>query len=170
MRLYTGKIGPIAEEITRTLVDAGDLEAESVDEVRLDIEAVLKEHTRREREVTDEAKSRLEARGLAYGQLGRTKSQVAREKGVATGDDALPWILEQLLEMLFHSPNVAEIYADDATLRTKITPILRKHMDVDADLDREVRARIKNLEDGTAAFDVEYAKVMEQIKQKKGLT
>ena len=125
---------------------------------------------RREREVTDEAKSRLEARGLPYGQLGRTKSAVAREKGVQTGDDALPWILEQLLEMLFHSPNVSEIYAEDAVLRTKITPILRKHMDVDDELDREVRARIKNLEDGTAAFDVEYAKVMEQMKHKKGLT
>jgi hypothetical protein len=170
MRLYSGKISPIAEEITRTLVDAGDLEVESVDEVRLDIEAVLKEHVRRDREVTDEAKSRLEARGLPYGQLGRTKSQVAREKGIQTGDDALPWILDQLLEMLFHSPNVAEIYAEDATLRTRITPILRKHMDVDDELDREVRAQIKNLQDGTAAFDVEYAKVMDQMKRKKGLT
>lgn len=170
MRLYTGKIAPIAEEVVRVLVEGGDLEAESVEEVRLDVESVLKEYVRREREVTDEAKTRLEARGLPYGQLGRTKSQVARERSVATGDDALPWLIEQILEILFHSQNVIEIYADDATLRTKITPILRKHMDVDAELDREVRARIKNLEDGTAAFDIEYAKVMEQTKQKKGLT
>ena len=55
-------------------------------------------------------------------------------------------------------------------LRKKITPILRKHMDVDTELDLEVRGRIKNLEEGTAAFDIEYAKVTEQMRRKKGLT
>jgi hypothetical protein len=32
-----------------------------------------------------------------------------------------------------------------------------------------VRDRIKNLEEGTSAWEVEYAKVLEQIKQKHGL-
>jgi hypothetical protein len=43
-------------------------------------------------------------------------------------------------------------------------------MEVDSDLDREVRSKIKNLQEGTSDFDVEYAKVMEQIKHKRGLT
>jgi hypothetical protein len=43
-------------------------------------------------------------------------------------------------------------------------------MDVEGELDSEVRGRIKNLEEGTAAFDIEYAKVMEQMRRKKGLT
>ena len=38
------------------------------------------------------------------------------------------------------------------------------------DVSNEVRQRIKNLEEGTANWDVEYQKVMEQIKQKRGLT
>jgi hypothetical protein len=32
-----------------------------------------------------------------------------------------------------------------------------------------VRSKIKNLQEGTSAFEVEYAKVMDQIKHKRGL-
>ena len=79
------------------------------------------------------------------------------------------YLLDQILEMLFHSQNVSEVFAEDSELRKKIAPIMRKHMDVEGDLDQEVRAKIKNLQEGTAAFDVEYAKMMEQIKRNKGL-
>ena len=37
------------------------------------------------------------------------------------------------------------------------------------DLDREVRSKIKNLSEGTATFEIEYQRVMEQMKAKKGL-
>lgn len=170
MRLYSGKVSAIAEDVVRILVEAGDIETENQAEVRLDIESVLKEFLRVEREITDEAKSRMEARGLGYSQLSRTKQQVAKERGVTSTDDALPYILEQIVEILFHSQNVIEVFADDPELRKKLAPILRKHMDVEDELDREVRSKIKNLQEGTATFEVEYAKVMEQMKRKKGLS
>ncbi len=170
MRLYSGKIPTIADEIVRTLTEGGDIETESDEEVRLDVEAVLKEYMRLERDVTDEAKNRLESRGAGYTQLGRAKAQVAKERGVPPQDEVLPYLLDQVLKMLFHSNNVAEIYSDDVELRKKITPVLRRHMEVEADLDKEVRARIKNLQEGTATFEIEYAKVMDQIKRKKGLS
>lgn len=170
MRLYSGKIGPIAEEIVRELTSGGDIEAENEHEVRLDVEAVLKEYLRLDREIVEEAKNRIEIRGLGYGNLGKMKSQVAKEKGGPPADEVLPYLLDQILNMLFHSNNVAEIYADDVELRKKITPILRRHMEVEDELDKEVRSKIKNLEEGTASFEIEYAKVREQIKRKKGLT
>ena len=55
-------------------------------------------------------------------------------------------------------------------LRKKITNILRKHMDVGGELDEEVRSKIKNLEEGTASFEIEYQRVMGELKRKKGLT
>jgi hypothetical protein len=42
-------------------------------------------------------------------------------------------------------------------------------MQVDEAIDQEVRDRIKNLEEGTQAWDVEYQKVLEQIKTKHGI-
>ena len=169
MRLFSGKINAISEEIVKALTATGDMEVTKPAEVELDIQSVLKEYLRVEREVNEEAKNRMEARGMGYGQLGKMKSQVAKERNTVTGDEALPYLIDQILEMLFHSQNVEEVFAEDADLRKKIAPIMRRHMDVEGDLDLEVRAKIKNLQEGTAAFDVEYGKMMEQIKRNKGL-
>jgi hypothetical protein len=170
MRLFSGKIPIICDEIVRALTADGDIETEAPAEVILDVESVLKEYLRYERMVTDEAKNRLEARGLPYAQLGKLKNQVAKEKGAPQVDDVLPYLLDQILEILFHSKNVDEVFAEDAALRIKIAPILKKHMDVGGELDEEVRSKIKNLEEGTASFEIEYAKIMGDMKRKKGLT
>lgn len=169
MRLYSGKIGPIVDDLVRELTAQGDIEVEDEAEVRLDLEAVLKEFVRRERQMIDEAKERMQREGLGYSQLGRVRQRVAKEMGFPQQDETLPYLIDQILNMLFHSANVAEIYADDTTLRKKMTPILRRHMEVESGLDEEVRSKIKNLQEGTAAFEVEYAKVMDQIKHKRGL-
>ena len=170
MRLYRGKIETIAEDVIRTLREQGSIELESELEARQDIEAVLKEYLRLEREIVDDAKNRMEVRGLGYSQLGKVRSQVSKERGAPTQEEILPYLLDQIMHLLFHSANIAEIFAEDVELRKAITPILRKHMEVDSDLDREVRSKIKNLTEGTTDFDVEYARVMEQIKHKRGLS
>jgi hypothetical protein len=170
MRLFRGKVELIAEDVITTLKASGDIELDSDQEARLDIEAVLKEYLRLDREVVEEAKNRMEVRGLGYSQLGRVRSQVAKERGTPGQEEILPYLLDQILNLLFHSNHISEIYADDAELRKKVTPILKKHMDVENDLDREVRSKIKNLEEGTSTFEVEYTRVMEQIKQKRRLS
>lgn len=170
MRLFSGKIPVISDEVVRVLTSEGDIETEQPNEVVLDIESVLKEYLRFERSVADEAKNRLESRGLPYGQLGKMRSQVAKEKGAPQADDVLPYLIDQLLSLLFHSKNVDEIFAEDTALRKKITNILRKHMDVGGELDEEVRSKIKNLEEGTASFEIEYQRVMGELKRKKGLS
>jgi hypothetical protein len=170
MRLFSGKVSAISEEIVRLLTSEGDVETEAPQEVVLDIESVLKEYLRHERSIGDEAKDRLESRGLAYAQLGKLRSQVAREKGAPQSDDVLPYLLDQILSLLFHSKNVEEIFAEDTELRKKIAPILRKHMEVGGELDEEVRSKIRNLEEGTASFEIEYQRVMGELKRKKGLS
>lgn len=170
MRLFRGKIEVIAEDVVKSLHASNDIEVENEAEAKLDIEAVLKEYLRLDREIVEEAKNRMEARGLGYSNLGRVKSQVMKERGAAGQEEILPYLLDQILNILFHSANISEIFADDAELRRKVTPILRKHMDVENDLDREVRSKIKNLEEGTSDFEIEYTRVMEQIKQKRRLS
>src|ERR671912_176722 len=103
MRLFSGKVPTISDEIVRTLSADGDIETEQPNEVMLDIESVLKEYLRYERSISEEAKNRLEQRGLAYAQLGKLKSQVAKEKGAPQADDVLPYLLDQILNILFHS-------------------------------------------------------------------
>ena len=111
----------------------------------------------------------MEQRRLPYGQFGKLKRALAEEKEFGLGEEAMAWISTQLLETFMHSANVEEVFADDAQLRRRIKDVLKKHMAVDEELDAEVRQRIKNLEEGTATWELEYNKVMDQIKQKHGL-
>ena len=169
MRLYPAKVPVIAQEMVRALVEGGDIEITNASEVELDVASILKEYIRVDRELTDKAKDMMEQRRLGYDQFGKIKRALAEEKEFGLGEEATSWITTQLLETFMHSANVDEVYADDATLRRRMKDVLKKHMAVDEELDAEVRQRIKNLEEGTATWEIEYNRVMEQIKQKHGI-
>jgi hypothetical protein len=169
MRLYTGKIPVIGSELVKVLVDAGDIAVSDKAEAELDVQAVLKEYLRLDREITERAKDVLQKRNLPYEQFGKVKRALAGEKGLGLGDEALEWITNQMIESFMQSPHVEEIFADDGTLRRRMADILKRHMMVEEELDAEVRRRIKNLEEGTATWEVEYNKAMDQIKRNRGL-
>src|SRR5690242_16129567 len=169
MRLYPGKVDSIADEIITTLTQSGDTEVSDPNEPKHDAAAALKEYIRVDKELTERAKDILEIRGLPYSHLSRTKRQLAEQKEFGLGEEGLSWIANQMLEAFMSSRHVDEIFAEDAILRRKIKDICKKHMQVDEAIDQEVRDRIKNLEEGTSAWEVEYAKVLEQIKTKHGL-
>jgi hypothetical protein len=46
---------------------------------------------------------------------------------------------------------------------------MKKHLDVDDQIDQEARGRLKHLQEGTTAFEVEYNKMIEQIRRARGL-
>ncbi len=168
MRLYKGQVPVVAEEIARTLTRSGDLEVESgnVPEVEMDIQSVLNEYIRLDRELNRRARDIQSAEG---GSFGRIKARLARHKGVDVQDDPIGYIIDQLIDIFFHSNFVNEVFADDRTLRKKMKPILEQHMKVQDELDEEVRDKIKNLEEGSREWEVEYEKVMGRLKRTKNL-
>ena len=169
MRLYAGKIPVIGAEIIKALIDAGDISVTDRAEADLDVQAVLKEYLRLEREITDKAKDLLQKRNLPYEQFGKVKRSLANEKSFGLGDEGLEWMTTQIIESFMQSMHVEEIFADDAILRKRMVDILKKHMQVDDEIDAEVRRRIKNLEEGTATWEVEYQKAVDQIKKNRHL-
>jgi uncharacterized protein len=169
MRLYAGKIPVIGAEIIKALVDADDISVTDRTEAELDVQAVLKEYLRLEREIVDKAKDLLQKRNLPYEQFGKVKRSLANEKSFGLGDEGLEWMTTQIIESFMQSMHVEEIFADDATLRKRMVDILKKHMQVDDEVDAEVRRRIKNLEEGTATWEVEYQKALDQIKKNRRL-
>ncbi|MFO0635840.1 MAG: DUF507 family protein [Nannocystaceae bacterium] len=170
MRLFASKIPHITDVVTKTLVDAGDLEISNRDEFKRDIEAILKEYLRKDRVLTESAKDMLEARGLPYSELYKTKRQLAEREDFAIGEDSVNWIANQLVEMFMQSQFVEEVFADDTALRRTLKEILRRNMQADDDLDREVRRHLKHLEEGTTSFEIEYQKQLELVKRKHGLS
>jgi hypothetical protein len=170
MRLYKEKIPVIAMDIVRVLIADKDIEAEDPREVEADIESVLKEYLRLDRDLTEKAKDRAEMVGGSRQDITRFKKVLADQRNIGLGAESVSYILDQLIAILMQSPHVDEIFADDADMRRKARKVLEKHMAAEEELDQEVRDKIKNIEEGSKTWDVEYARMMEQVKRKRGIT
>lgn len=169
MRLFAGQIAPIAQEVVRSLTAAGDIETENPKEVTLDVESVLKQYLSAEKEVNDRTRELLERTGRGTTEYARVRVQIAEQKGIKVGDEMLDYLLDQVVEIFHHSANVEEIFAEDVEMRRKMAQIFKRHLAQDADLDAEVRAQLRHMTEGSRTWDIEYARVMEQVKRKKGL-
>jgi hypothetical protein len=169
MRLFSGKITPLSEEIVKVLADNRDIECEERKEVVRDLESVFSSYLQTEREVMEKAKSLLESRGMPPSELGRVRKLVADQKGIKVGDDMFDYLLDQCIEMLMHSSNVDEVFVQDHDLRRRMRPVLRKYLEVDDALDNEVRSQLKHVQEGSRTWEIEYRRIMSDIQRRKGL-
>ncbi|HEY1697412.1 MAG TPA: DUF507 family protein [Polyangiaceae bacterium] len=169
MRLYSGKVPAIATEVVRALLASKDIEAETPKEVEADVASVLNQYLNDERDVNERAKDILERTGKPQSDFQRVRGLVADEKKIKVGDDALDYMLDQVVEMLMHSHNVDEVFVEDVELRRRMAPIFKKHMAVDSAIDTEVRGQLRHMKEGTREWEVEYARVLEQVKRRKGV-
>lgn len=169
MWLHRAKTPQIAADMLRALVQGGDIECESPKEVQLDLESVLNQYVADEQEVTDRARDLVASRGLPGSELGRMRKLVADQKHIRIGEDSIDYLLDQLIEILMHSPNVDEVFAEDHVLRLRMREPLRKQFANEAQIEEEVRGRLKHVQEGTQVWEVEYRRMMEDIKRRKGL-
>ena len=171
MRLYRKVIPKIAREIVRSLNSRGDIEIDEslLDEAELDLAAVMVEYCNQDDRLNQDAREAIQRRGLNPERFGQVKKGLADAKGLKTGEEGLENLIEQMIEALFASKNVEEIYAEDHDIRKFINEVLKKYLDIDEDLDREARSRLRNLREGTQEWDVEYERTVNQIKRQRGV-
>lgn len=153
----------------RGLLEHEDIETENPAEVELDLQAVLNQYIRDEEEITVKAKDVMVRRGLPSSQLGQVKRQVADQRQFKLGDDGLDYLVEQLIQFLMHSHNVEEIYAPDHRLRRILREPLRKLENIEGAVDAQVRGRMKHVQEGSALWEVEYQRILEDVRRRKGL-
>src|SRR5687767_7203039 len=138
MRLYSGKINALSEELVHALVEGKDIECESKPEVARDLESVFANYLEMDRQATEKAKDALQARGMPQSEFPRLRKLAAEQKGIKVGDEMFDFLLDQVIEMLMHSNNVEEVYAEDHGLRRRMRPVLKKYLELDVQLDQEV--------------------------------
>jgi hypothetical protein len=171
VKIYKGKIRPISEEIVQSLAREGDIEVapEEMEEVILDVEAIIKEYIRLDEDLNRQAREILQQRGLSYTEFGKVKRELAEEKRFEVGDRAMFWIGTQILECFMVNNRVSEIYSEDWVMRKKMVKIFNQHLGLEEQIDKEARSRIKNIQEGTPEWEIEYKKLYNQIARKRGL-
>lgn len=169
MKLFSGKVNIIAAEITAILTEEEDIETDAPEEVELDIVAVLKEYIRTDRELTEKAKDFCESKSLPYSAFPKIKHQLAEQRGFITGDESVDYIMEQIIRAFMQSQFVEEIFSEDHELKRKMRIVLKRHTDIEDELDKEARDKIKNLQEGTRDWEIEYKRAMDQVKRRRGL-
>jgi hypothetical protein len=171
MRLYRKIIPKMAKEIISVLRTDGDVEIDDtkLEEAELDVAAILVEYCNAEDRLNQETKDALTRRGLSADRFAQVKKGFAEARGHKTGEEGAEYVINQILEALMHSRNIEEVFAEDHEMRRKITDSLRKFLGIDEDIDREARGRLRNLREGSAEWDIEYEKVVGQLKRARGL-
>ena len=171
MKLYPKIIPAIARDVVGTLMAEGDIEVETmrVADAEMDMAAILKEYLASEERVNQATREALERRGYDHSKFNSVKREMADVRGFKMGDDGVDYIINQMIEFLLISRTVEEVFSEDHTIRRRVYQVFKKHLDVEDDVDREARARIKHLTEGTQAFEIEYQKTVEQIRRNKGL-
>jgi uncharacterized protein len=169
MRLHATKLPQLSRDILDALLSAKAIETESPAEVRTDIEAVLSQYLHDEQQITERAKDVLSTRGLPQSELSRIRRLVAEERKIQIGEEAIDYILDQLVEILMHSNSVDEVWSEDFELRRHMREPLRKHANIEDQLQAEVRGKLKHVQEGSALWEVEYRRMLEDMKRRKGL-
>jgi len=171
MRLYSKVIPTIAREVVSTLMQDGDVEVETlrIADAEMDMTAVMKEYLAAEERVNAATREALERRGYDHSRFNQVKREMADVRGFKMGDEGIEFVIDQMIEQLLISRNVEEVFTEDHVLRKKVFGIFKRHLDVDDEIDREARARLKHLQEGTSAFEIEYQKTVELLRRSRGL-
>ena len=171
MRLYPKLVPIIAREIIDRLAKDKDVEVEPIRmaDAELDMAAIMREYLANEERVNQATREALERRGYDQAKFNQVKREMADVRGFKLGDEGIEFLINQMLEFLLISRNIEEVFADDNQMRPKIMQVMKKHLDVDDEIDREARGRLKHLQEGTGAYEIEYQKTLEQIRRARGL-
>lgn len=168
MKIYRKVIPKIARDVVRALLANHTIEVEDGhrDEAELDVAGVLVGYMNEVDQVNNDAREALARHNLDIKNFGRVKRSLAEARKVILGDEALDHVLDRMIAALFESKHIEEIYSEDHEIRGLIHAAMKKYLGVDEELDREVRGRLKNLREGTSEWEVEYNRLIEQMRNR----
>ena len=169
MLLPPHKVTDVAREMFQLLKKSELIETDLPREVQLDLEAVLNTYIKTEQDLVTRARQTLESRGLSNRDFGRVLQGLAEQKGVKVGEEGIDYLLEQLLQMVLNSSNIEEIYGEDHEIRRELRIPLRNLGEQREKIEREVRSKVRPVDEGSPVWEIEYQKMMEDIRRRRGL-
>ncbi len=171
MKLYRARIPTIASAVIETLSADGDIEVTAANraEAEQDLVSIMEEYLRRDYQLRDTVKERMERLGIGYDRYGKLRNQLAEEWGHPTGDDVERYLARQFVENFMISRFVDEVYTEDGLLWRKTLGLIKGHDVDERGLRDEARARIKNVREGTVEYEIAFERALREVRKHHGL-
>ncbi len=171
MKLYRARIPTIAAAVIETLSADGDIEVTAANraEAEQDLVSIMEEYLRRDYELRDTVKERMERLGIGYDRYGKLRGQLAEEWGHPTGDEVERYLARQFVENFMISRFVDEVYTEDGLLWRKTLGLIKGHDVDERGLRDEARARIKNVREGTVEYEIAFERALREVRKHHGL-
>ncbi len=107
----------------------------------------------------------------AYQMTSQIRRQVARERGIILDNDArLGDIARKMTEAIWSSDSFSEVFAEDRLLARFIKLVFERHLAIEERLREEAKKRTKNLEFGSTEHEVQFRRVMDELREREGLS
>ena len=166
MKIYRKVIPRISKDVIRALLANRSIEIEEGrrDEAELDIAGVFVRYLNDVDQLAEDAQEAIIRHKRKKSEFQSIREHLAQKRGLAIGTDAKEYLLSQVIDGLFTSKQILEVFAEDEEIRVMLDTAVSKYLGVDEELDREVRHRLKNLREGTAEWEVEYAQLINQMR------
>jgi hypothetical protein len=122
MKIYRKVIPKIAKDVVRALLAGHMIEVEDGhrDEAELDVAGVMVEYMNLVDKLNNDARDALQRHNLGIEHLGRVKKGLADSRNIVLGDEALDHVLGRMVESLFNSKHIEEVFGEDNELRAAI--------------------------------------------------
>jgi uncharacterized protein len=166
MKIYRKIIPKMSKDVVRSLLNNNYIEIEdgNRDDAELDIAGAIVKYLNELDELTNTARETVTRHNMEPTALTRVRQALAEKRNLPLSEGAEEHVINQIIEALYDSDSIAEIFGEDHELRKSIHLSFTKYLGVDLELDREVRSRLKNLREGTAEWEVEYDRLIGQMR------
>ena len=168
MKVYRKVIPRIAKDVIRVLLANRCIEIEvgRRDEAELDIAGVFVRYLNEVEQLNEDTRDALTRHKLGPEAFPRVKVTLATKRKLALGDEVLGHLLSSVIESLFDSRQVLEVFSEDGEIREILHTTVSKYIGVDEELDREVRHKLKAFREGTPEWEDEYARLINSMRIK----
>jgi uncharacterized protein len=167
MWLSKGRVGTLASAMIQGLKQAGLVETEAPLEAQRDLESVLDQYVRDEQEVSQKARDLAAARNLPTTEQARIRGELAQQRGIRVGEEAIDYLLEQLVAMLDQSSHIEEIFAEDHELKRILRAPMRDEVKRYEQQEEQVQKRMKHVGEEGTRWDVEYQRIREEVSRRR---
>lgn len=171
MKLYRARIPSIASGVVERLCIEGDIEVEPADreEAAADLVAIMDMYLRRDAELREAVREKMDAENIPFDEYARARSEVASSMNHPLGHQVESYLARQFIENFMISRFVGEVYTDDRTLFNKVKTLV-KGFDVDESaLRTEAEDRIKNIDRGSVEYQDALQRALKEVRKRHGL-